>query len=63
MKPLLLCGITLIGSSVAFAQPPAPPDTSGPPRTIMLTGCVSGGGASAQPVTASRRAAASCARE
>src|SRR5207244_9481532 len=51
MKELLLCGITLIGSSVAFAQPPAPPETSAPPRTITLTGCVGGGGAGAQPVT------------
>src|SRR5437660_10876606 len=51
MKRLLLCGIALIGSSVAFAQPPAPPEASAPPRTIMLTGCVGGAGANAQPVT------------
>src|SRR5438874_11842400 len=51
MKRRLLCGIALIGSSVVFAQPPAPPETSAPPRTITLTGCVGGGGANAQPVT------------
>jgi hypothetical protein len=51
MKPLLLCSITLIGSSMAFAQPPARPETAAAPRTITLTGCVGGGGANAQPVT------------
>jgi hypothetical protein len=50
MKPLLLCSIALIGTSAAFAQPPATPET-GAPRTITLTGCVAGGGASAQPIT------------
>jgi len=50
MVRLLLCGITLVGSSVAFAQTPAPPETGATPHTITLTGCV-GGGANAQPVT------------
>src|SRR5262249_8416489 len=43
MKPLLLSGIAILASSVAFAQPPAPPDTTAAPRTISLTGCVGGG--------------------
>src|SRR5262245_9598583 len=51
MKSLLLCGITLLGSSVAFAQRPIPPDAGAAPRTIMLTGCVGRGGTSAQPFT------------
>ena len=51
MTRLVLCGIALIGSSVAFAQPPAPSETGAPPRTITLTGCVGGGGATAQSIT------------
>jgi hypothetical protein len=50
MKRLLLGCITLIGSTVAFAQPPEPAAAAAQPRTITLTGCVAGG-QNAQPVT------------
>jgi len=49
MKRLLLGCIALIGSTVAYAQPPEP-SAAAQPRAITLTGCV-GGGQNAQPVT------------
>src|SRR4051794_35314441 len=50
MKTALVCGLALVGSSVASAQTPATPAATASAQTITMTGCV-GGGQNAQPVT------------
>src|SRR3954466_7569575 len=50
MKTALVCGLALVGSSVASAQTPATPAAPASAQTITMTGCV-GGGQNAQPVT------------
>jgi hypothetical protein len=52
MKTVVLCAVTLLASTAAWAQTSSAPGADSSNKTVTLTGCV-GGGRDAKPITLS----------